>query len=378
MSFLGILKNVAKVGVGLLNGVLNGGSSLTTFEQRCKADPDLVYADSVTGEQFRMLSKYVMDHPDDTRLGEAPASAVEDGEVSITLVEDKNGKPRVHAVNHSKSPYLMSFNTTNALGAIRIKPAIVPSTLSTKGNVVDITEQFSSNTGGNVTATRMENNDNQPTPGTLMLPALSTVLSNVGIATIIAGAARLISLWSFKGAELTLKWRTDDSDNIIGFTLKNDTSISLNITAQLNWNNPTTASTYNATVGPRGSKNVDIENSPSPVNSASMAVFSTDVKGNIKQQVYDDMTQQAVLQGMRVINAKVGGKKGGGGGGSGSGSITITLTPAEKALLLEIAEALKGAGNVSYFAPNIQKLVEKCGGPGDAVKLAAKVKAGKA
>jgi hypothetical protein len=367
MSFLGILKNVAKVGVGLLNGVLNGNSnslSAGTFEDLAAANPDLVYTDATTKVTYRMISKYVMVHPEASKLGATlEPSVVEDGEVSIVLADGSDGKKVVHCINHSKSPYLVDFNSTDSAGTVNIRHAICYGTDSKQGNSIDITDPFVAFPTGNIVTTRVENNDNAPTPGTLMLPPLSTVLANVGIATLISTISTV--LFGTRTGSLSISWRLDSANKIIGFTLTNSTGMELNVTATLNWSNPRTARTYNAAVAGNGTQDVDIELAPNPVNSASMAVYSGDsLSPSQKQSLYDEIARRASFEGVRVVNAQYAAC---GQGSGGSSTPSIPLTPAEEETLLRIVPSFE-SNDISDFSDSNLKLIAKCKGQQGAQK----------
>lgn len=270
MSWFGSVVGVAKVGVGLLNGILNGTLS-------SKSPITLQFEGS--DETYRLIAYYVLVSEDVSRMGrtfvDEPMGL---NDVTLTLLQNgSSGKYSVYANNTASVPYFLGVSLTNPNGNFSSVAPVIPPGLS-----ADVSTYASQYQLGDLITTPQSNNGSNPS--TNPIPVGLTLLGNWILRGILGGS--VLTMFADTSGQATLTWvvgTVGGVSTILNFTVNNPTSYSATITVILSWENPQTSLTFTVSVGPGGSGSSVLPSNASAITSASIAA-TTSVKIDLEER----------------------------------------------------------------------------------------------
>jgi hypothetical protein len=368
MSWLGSLWNAAKVGVNLLNGIINPqGGAAADFQTALLLNPAAAIKVAETGETWRIISAFVADTANPARRGKVmhlfEGGAIEEGDLLFAITQEPGGGSSIQVINNNpNTDYYVNFGITSALAGLQNQNVPVGRKGGDYPNMVNVSGQFSDFSLGNLVVTPVQ----QTAPSTQALPTiplspspssrspffsrkkksaenlqdldlpLSTVLGNIGFSAIIAGA--FFTLYSSSAGNVSVTWKNNGLA-VSSYVVTNDTDYAISVSASVNWSNPAIASTVNVKVPPGGTAEGFLPDNESPISTASVCAWhensTTKERKKILQGAFDAAKADG-LTGQTVKFAKTAkpSKPANGAGADDS------LTPKEKQLLA----ALKAIG----------------------------------
>ena len=288
MSWLGSLFNAAKVGVGLLNGIMNpsSGAQVDYETALVKANPGhLIYVRQKkdgTARKFRLLAAHVVVSATRARVGKTytyyDSGAVNDGDVVFVISTPPGGGNTLQVINNSTTrDYYVNFGQTNATAALSTQNVAVGRKDGPYPNMVDVTYQFQNFSLGNLVVTPVQIEAAEQSalivsPAAQMIP-LSTVLGNIGFASVIANT--IFSLYNSIYGNVQIKWvANEEGTSIKSCVVINKTSWKVTVSVNVNWSNPAIGATVNLTVGGNSQSSQDLPDNESPISSASVCAFT--------------------------------------------------------------------------------------------------------
>jgi hypothetical protein len=325
MSWLGSLFNAAKVGVGLLNGIMNpaSGASVDYETALQKGSPGHVIRVTAAGKEnykaFRILAVHVVVSAKKNHVGKTftlyEGGAVNEGDVVFAIVTPPNGGNTLQVINNSSTKdYYVNFGQTNATAAISTQNVVVGKKGGSWPNMVDVTNAFQAYSLGNLVVTPVvtggDDDDEEraissPAPQIPLSPSastrspffsrkkkpaveispptaepsrevgipFSTVLGNIGFGSIIANT--IFNLYTSAVGNVQIKWNANkDGTSITSYVVINRTNWAIKVSVNVNWSNPAIGATVNITVPGKTEQTGDLPDNESPISSASVCAFT--------------------------------------------------------------------------------------------------------
>jgi len=274
MSFLGNLFNVAKVGVGILNSVIN---------QPPQSRNMYWVVELKSGKVLRVQAKFIAAHPNPLKVGLSTAGFAppDEGEVSFSLATDKDGNQGLYAFNNSKNTdYYLSFTKTGGTGnTSNPQVFLAHADQPFVDNWAEVTGEFNGFEAGNVTVTPVQR------------PGGGTNLGNFGVNTVFANAVYL--LYANKNGTINFSWTTTGTGTFNAAVVKNTTGIKVDVQVNLTWANPSAAQTLNFTSG-AGTTTEAIPLETRPIDSVSISISSQDTTAAFVKEVVKDLTAMSM------------------------------------------------------------------------------------
>lgn len=289
MSWLGSLFNAAKVGVGLLNGIMNpsSGANVDYETALLKGSSGHLVRVTTAGKEkdrvFRILAAHVVVSAKKNRVGKTltlyEGGAVQEGDVVFAIVTPPNGGNTLQVINNSDTKdYYVNFGQTNATAAISTQNVVVGRKGGSWPNMVDVTNAFQAYSLGNLVVTPVvtggnDDDDERAISSPAPQIPLSTVLGNIGFGSIIANT--LFNLYTSAVGTVQIKWNANkDGTSITSYVVINRTNWAIKVSVNVNWSNPAIGATVNITVPGKTEQTGDLPDNESPISSASVCAFT--------------------------------------------------------------------------------------------------------
>lgn len=316
MSWLGSLFNAAKVGVGLLNGIMNpaSGASVDYENALLKGSPGHLIRVTAAGKEkdrvFRILAVHVVVSAKKNRVGKTltlyEGGAINEGDVVFAIVTPPNGGNTLQVINNSSTKdYYVNFGQTNATAAISTQNVVVGRKGGSWPNMVDVTNAFQAYSLGNLVVTPVvTGGDDDDDEKAISSPApqipLSTVLGNIGFGSIIANT--IFNLYTSAVGTVQIKWNANkDGTSITSYVVINRTNWAIKVSVNVNWSNPAIGATVNITVPGKTEQMGDLPDNESPISSASVCAFT---ENSALNTVVKFAFKEMETAGVKMYNAK--------------------------------------------------------------------------
>jgi len=306
MALLGTLFNVAKVGVGLLNSVIN--------------QPSLAqdYVFEHEGEEQRILGTFVAAHPDRRLVGTTVVGFSEEyatDAITFTTSQDATGYHIWANNTDPTTPYNISFTTTDSAANSQWVPMTIPAAQNPPNlPSVEITNQLSTFNGGDVVVTPISpssaavavNKQLALHSKAQIKAAANTLLGNLGISTIVASASWQV----YKSAQgtVTFSWSTGNDGGINGYNVQNTLPFPVDCSVNVIWGSPTTSTTVDSIIPASTSapQNVPLPAAINrPINYVNVAVSNTNTSAQFVAEIVKEAVALQAAEGIVVKNLRI-------------------------------------------------------------------------
>jgi hypothetical protein len=288
MAFLGTLFNVAKVGVGLLNSVIN--------QPQVAANKMNWYIELDSGKKITTMAKFILVHPNARKVGTCVAGFAppDEGEVSFVLAKEPDGSQGLFAINNDPAiDYYLSFTQTGGTGNTATPQYIINhANQPFNPNYLDVTSEFNSYKDGNIVVSPAQ--ITQPTLSGAPIPT-STLLANFGVNSVLATA--VYTLYSSKAGTVKYSWETAaDGSTITGCSVSNGLNFPISVNANLAWDSPSQAFPANfiaaaGTSSAPKSTSFAFASTDRPLSQASIAISAANTAPHFVREIIKDQLE---------------------------------------------------------------------------------------